>query len=450
MKPIRYIVFVLLVAMSSTASAQSSERYDDLLHRTETLPAYEQMYHMLAFQRTHPEHAPIYYRLGDAAYSMLPSKDALHDYSERSELLYRARLFYGNCLHFMGGKMPRGESFPTITPAGKKVEFADVDTYLRARLDTVKRWRAETDTLHDRFYRMVDRYESCRQLFMQFMEKYPSEKLAHLSLTEDDRENLRQLSQLMRLFEQDRKLFTEALRVSPVAGYTPEFRQVAITAYRLDGLTSSDFLANDIPLWDYASWTATFFDVQQRVYLPFMRDLIREFTTLDGSMERFRLRQSVQIEPDRRLPYRVERYDYKSPIAAFIRLEQQVAGITLQAQDSLTANEQITDGELSARITANIEAKQHLAESETLLRTLKQTADEATARKFDYFLRETKMLTIEQLVQTAEQAFAFQQQLTQQINQQLQNYAAAYPKQFKDVDISDDFAASQAAEAAAK
>lgn len=435
----RPILIILAIGAWLCVQAQpSQERYEDLVARTEALPAYQAMYHLLAYQRFHPEHAAVYYRLGDAAYALLPAKDPLHDYGERSELLYKARLFYGNCLHFLGGKLPRGESFSTITPAGKRLDYTDVDAYLRARLDTLKLWRAQTDTLHNRFYRMVDQYEACRQLFLQFMEKYPSEKLAHLCLTPEDREMLNRLTALTAQFEQEQQLFLQALGESPVPAYAPQFRSVPITAYRLDGITSSDFLENDIPLWDYRGWTDAFLYVQQHTYLTFMRALVQEFTSLDYGMQRFRQGQVVQLEPDKRLPNRIERYDYKSPVATFIRLQQLVAATVLQAQDSLTTGEQVTDADLSARITANIEAQQRLAEAQNYLRTLRQTADETTARKFAFFLRESGLHTVDQLITNAEQAYDFQQVLTRQIDEQLQNYANAYPKQFEDVDISDD------------
>lgn len=443
-------IAMFLIAGCSLALAQqattSSERYSDLIARTEGLPAYEAMFHMLAYQRFHPEHAPIYYRLAEEVYELLPTKDALHNYDERAELLYKARLFYGNCLHFLDGKMPRGETFPTITPVGKRVEYSDVDAYMRARLDTVNRWRAETDTLHDRFYRMVDCYESCRQLFLQFMEKYPSEKLAHLCFTDEDRTSLLRLDTLTRQLEQDKKLFMEALNVSPVPYYNPQFRPVDILVYRLDGVTSSDFLANDIPMWNYAGWTEAFLDVQQRVYQKFMRALVQEYTMLNAGMERFRQGQIVQMEADPLLPNRVERFDYHSPMSTFIRLEQMVAATTLQAQDSLVADEQIADAELSSRITASIEAQQRLAETQTLLRNLKQGVDESTARKYAFFLRTTKIETVDRLLATAEQAVAFQESLTRHIDEQLKAYANAFPKQFEAVDISDDRAASEAAE----
>ena len=453
MKRIQYIILgILLLTCGGKAVAQqeSSEKYSDLIQRIETLPAYEAIYHMLTFQRYHPDNAPIYYRLGDAAYTLLPSKDALHNYDERAELLYKARLFYGNCLHFMGGKMPRGETFPTVTPAGKRAEYADVEAYLRAHLDTLKRWRAETDTLHNRFYRMVDSYETCRQLFLQFMEKYPSEKLAHLCLTDDDRDHLLQLQSLTKAFNQDKQLFAEALQVSPVPHYNPQFLRMEIATYRLDGVTPSDFLANDIPLWDYDSWAGSFLQVQKDTYLKLMTDLVSEHNMLTHSMERFRQGQPVQLESDPLLPFRLERYDYQSPVALFIRLEQMVAATTLQAQDSLTTEQQITDAELSGRITANIEVQQHHEETNTLLRSFKQLIDDNTQKKYAFFLREAKLTSVEQMIETAEQAVAFEQQLTIRIGEQLRKYAEAFPRQFEAVDISDDQAASEAEEAAAK
>ena len=426
----------------------SQERYSDLLERTAPMPAYEALYHMMAYQRFHPSQAPVYYRMGDVIYGLLPDKDPLHDYDERAELLYKGRLFYGNCLHFMGGKLPHGETFPTVTPAGKRVEYEDVDAYMRGRLDTLNRWRAETDTLHNRFYRMVDSYELCRQLFLQFMQKYPSEKLAHLCFTQDDLDNLRHLEVLTRQFEQDKRLFTEALQVSPIKHYSPDFRSVSIAMYRLDGVTSTDFLANDIPVWNYGEWTKSFLEVQEKTYLAMFRTIVEEYKMITFAIDRFRTNQIVQLTPDQLLPYLVERYDYQSPVATFIRLNHLVAETLLQAADSLTADEQISNADLSGRITASLVARERTEEVRTLCRTMQQQINESTAAKYAYVLKRTELASVDGLTRRADELLALQQQLTELIDRQLHNYAAAFPKQFEDVDISDDRAASEAAEAA--
>lgn len=434
----RILPIILLLAVIYPAAAQTNveqERYPDLLARIAELPPYEKMYHMLAYQRYHPEFGPLYYRLGDEAYSLLPGKDALHNFDERHELLYKSKLFYGNCLHFLGGKLAKNEPFPTVKPIGKRLEYEDVERYLRARLDTISQWRAQTDTLHHRFYRMVDAYESCRQLFLSFMDKYPSEKLAHLCLTDEDRETLSQLTALTATFEQQKKLFTEALNVSPVPGYTPQFKMMPILTYRLDGVTSTDFLANDIPLWDYAAWTTTFLNVQRFTYQTLMREIVQEHLMLENGMERFRQTQNVEVVPNELLPNRIERYDYNSPLSTFIRLEQLAAVTALQAQDSLTTDEQVTDEQLAARISASLEAQQRYAEASTLLKTFRQRTDESSEKKYAFFLKEAKFPNFEQVLAYAVKVLDFQRVVTQQIEEQLQEYANAYPHQFEDMEL---------------
>ena len=66
-------------------------------------------------------------------------------------------------------------------------------------------------------------------------------------------------------------------------------------------------------------------------------------------------------------------------------------------------------------------------------------------QKYAFFLRETKIGSVEALLAKAEQVLEFQTILTRQIEEQLQDYANAFPTQFEEVDIRDDQAASEAA-----
>lgn len=437
----RIASIIVLLAVMYPAGAQTNveqERYTDLIARVEDMPPYVKMYHLLAYQRFHPEHAAVYYRLGDGAYTLLASKDPLHNFAERHELLYKSKLFYGNCLHFLGGKLPRNETFPTIQPAGKRLEYEDVERYLRARIDTIARWRAETDTLHDRFYRMVDAYESSRLLFLSFMEKYPSEKLAHLCLTDEDRQALHRLGVLTAAFEQQKRLFTEALSASPVLGYAPQFRMMPILTYRLDGVTSSDFLANDIPLWDYAGWTTSFLNVQRITYQTLMREIVQEHTMIETGLTRFREGLPIDISPNELLSNRIERYDYHSPLSLFIRLEQLAANTALQAQDSISGDEPIPDELLGGRISAVLEAQQRYDEATTLLRQLRQQVDDGAEKKYAFFLKEAKFANFEQVISYADGVVDFQRVLTHQIEEQLQEYANTHPQQFEDIELPAD------------
>ena len=208
-----------------------------------------------------------------------------------------------------------------------------------------------------------------------------------------------------------------------------------INTYRLDGVTSSDFLGNDIPLWDYAAWTTAFLNVQRFTYQTLMREIVQEHMMLEDGMERSRLGQAIELTPNELLPNRIERYDFNSPLSTFIRLEQLVAITALQAQDSLSVELQIPDEQLAERISASLEAQQRYAESSTLLQTFKQRVDDSAEKKYAFFLKEAKFRTFEQVLAHAVKALDLQRILTQQIEEQLQDYANAYPHQFEDVEL---------------
>ena len=96
-------------------------------------------------------------------------------------------------------------------------------------------------------------------------------------------------------------------------------------------------------------------------------------------------------------------------------------------------------------LTANLEAQERLHEAQSIISTLRKQVDESTAKKYAFFLRESQIGSVEQLLTKAEQAVEFQNTLIALIDRQLKNYANAYPEQFGEVDISDDLAASEAA-----
>ena len=156
---------------------------------------------------------------------------------------------------------------------------------------------------------------------------------------------------------------------------------------------------------------------------------------LENGLDRFRQEQPVDVAPNELLPNRIERYDYNSPLSTFIRLEQLAAVTALQAQDSLTTDEQVTDEQLAARISASLEAQQRYAEASTLLQTFRQRTDDSSEKKYAFFLKEAKFANFAQVLAYAVKVLDFQRVLTQQIEEQLQEYANAYPHQFEDMEL---------------
>lgn len=321
---------ILLLACLSFATAQ--EKYSVVLERAQRLTPYEAIYQLMDYQQDFPQQANVYYQLGNLCYDMLPSRNALYHYNEYKELLYRSRLFYGNCLHFAKDQKLVGWQYAEIANGEKKIEYTALDAFLRPRIKEVERRQIACDSIHNSFYRLVEQYNHCQLLFNRFLTQYTREKTAHLQLTTEQRNELEQLASEAASLETLIQAYLGALTLEPLEGYNPQFRWLPIELYRLDGLTATDFLKNDVPLWDYNSWVAHFLNEQSDVYEKLYADVKKEHTKLTTAVNRYRTGKAVNDRIDETLIGRCKRLELNTPEVQAVK--------SMQALVQLAATEQ--------------------------------------------------------------------------------------------------------------
>jgi len=316
------IVILIIVACASVyASAQ--EKYSVVLERSKTLSPYEAIFELMDYQYWKPELPAVYYELGNRCYDLLPTRDPLHHYTELCTLLYQSRLFYGNCLHFAKDQKLPGWQYSEIANGQKKIEYAALEAYVRPRLKDIERQKTACDSIYHTFCRMSDRYNRCLTLFSTFLGAYTREKTAHLQLQPEEREMLLNLQREADSLEADIAAFQQALALQPINGYSPVFRKEEIVLYRLDGLTYTDFLQNNIAIWDYSKWVSRFLDEQTEVYEQLYADIDREYAQLRDQLVRYEAGETISGHFDGSLSGRSERLEYSSPRIDSIRIMQQ-------------------------------------------------------------------------------------------------------------------------------
>ena len=267
----RYIFISMFYFACLSGIAQ--EKYSVVLEQSKQLSPYEAIYLLTEYQSWKPELPAVYYEIGNRCYDLLPTRDALHNYEELTTLLYQSRLFYGNCLHFAKDQKLPGWQYAEIAGDAKRIEYAQLEQYIRPRLAEIKRQQIACDSIHNSFVRMAERYNNCQTIFTDFLTHYTREKTAHLQLQPEERAMLVRLQQTADSLEKDIETYQQALTLQAIEGYNPTFRKEEVVLYRLDGLTHTDFLQNDIALWDYSQWVSSFLDEQVNVYavLPSIR-----------------------------------------------------------------------------------------------------------------------------------------------------------------------------------
>jgi hypothetical protein len=188
-----------------------------------------------------------------------------------------------------------------------------LENYIRPRLEDIKHRQTACDSIHNTFIRMVERYNGCQALFEAFLTQYTREKTAHLQLQDEQRSLLTQLQRKADSLDLDILAYQKALGLQTIENYSPVFRKEEIVLYRLDGLTHTDFLQNDIALWDYSNWVARFLKEQKEVYEQLYADIQREYTQLLQQTASYTAGNTISGHYDRTLVGRCDRLEVVSP-----------------------------------------------------------------------------------------------------------------------------------------
>lgn len=320
----KYIVYCLLsLLMVVYHPVGAQEKYSVVLAQSKQLSPYEAIYLLMDYQQWKPEMPGVYYELGNLTYDLIPTRDPLHHYTELSTLLYRSRLFYGNCLHFAKDQKLAGWQFEEIANGQKKIEYEQLEQYIRPRMAEVQRQQIACDSIHHSFVRMTERYNRCRTLFADFLSRYTREKTAHLRLQAEEAQSLLALQQAADSLDTDIAQYQSALLLQPIPGYSPSFRKEKIVLYRLDGLTYTDFLQNDIVIWDYSQWVKRFLREQEEVYTALYSDIQRELKYLRDQVAQYASGKPIEGRIDASLIGRCDRLEVRSDQVDSVRMMQQ-------------------------------------------------------------------------------------------------------------------------------
>lgn len=390
MTHIRFHILCLTVLLAAPVRAQ--EKYTDLLQRTQSLSPYEALYQLNEYQQTNPAFANVYYRMGNITYSLIHTCNPLRDYHELSLLYYQTRLYYGNCMHFATKATQKAQLYPEIPNHGNHLPTEVLNSYLQPRLDSVLLWAARTDTLHDRFYRMVDNYNTCRSMFTVFMEHNTREKNAHLMLDSAGRQQLTDIHRHAEQLDTDIALFQHALAVAPIYGYNPRFVFIPIELYRLDGLTSTNFLQDTVRLWDYGAWTTRFMQAQDSVYQVLYDDIVHEHRTMEQCRQLYHDGQVLPAEVAHPvLSNRIECADYHSPVSALLSIEHLAYSAMLLRQDTSMLRSVSTRQEAIVPLTTLYRTYCELPVCEQQCHALSERLDSIAMVKYRYCLNQTQM-----------------------------------------------------------
>ena len=372
------IVIIWLQAFSIGLSAQ--DLFIETLERANRATPQEAIYLLSAYQQNVPELAAVYFQLGIRYFQLIRTEHPIRDYDEFHRNLSYTRNNFDKCLQLASSQALKTPHYAGLPIMGKKPEYAELVQYIRLRLEDVKKVESQSEKLHQSYCQLVSRYNGCRALYTSFAERYSDETTAHLQLTAADREELMALQAKADSLNQDIEALQAALATFPVEGYTPTFKWTEIQLYRVDGLSYTDLLQNDIALWDYAKWARQFLTSQEQDYTALYDAIDIEYGLLNRALVQWQREGRSKIQPDDSLLIKIDHFAYRSFMRDLMETMQVTISLWQDAKDSLfTGIGEASDGYMAQALDVIAREEHTLAQVHALTEQMQQKLNDPNA-----------------------------------------------------------------------
>ncbi len=395
---------IIILLLSLSAIAMADDEFLRTVEKANSVSKHEGLYILNRYQSDNPKFAPVYYHLGVLCEATTEDEHPLKDYAELSEALYRTRLYYGNCIHYAKDQSVKPAYYEGIEYKGKKLTYEHIEKDLKHRIKKVKETEEYLKRLYTAYCTLSERYDDCRHLYTEFMNTYSREKNAHLYLNQADLQLLTTLATQADSLKTDISELKKAMSMLPVKGYQPQFRFEQVNLYRLDGLSDTDIMQNEVVLWDYASWAKKFIEQQTCTYSAYYAQIDTEKKALENCRISAETGKTTDHKTDYVLLNKIDRLDYGSFMRVWMELKTTTALIWQASQAPLlTSADSLTDA-VKAEMLQHIYLQYNaLKQADQLRQSLTKSVTDDAVRRYAVLLKQWETDDKQKVISSAEQ-----------------------------------------------
>ena len=397
---IKSIIILLLVSIAAqSVSAQRRLKYKDVFDDMPNVKPEISYMRFEELRQQDPEFTNTYFQMGLLDWAWLQNEDPFVNTQRVNQLIYDTKLYLGVCVGYLkrdDKEVKKNKAYysnyPIISDM-EQLDYLDVVNYVNKTIDKVKEYETNVSRIIGFYTKTVEKNNNCVEIYKNILATQSNYK--NLVMTAD--KNIKkQLKELSENFDSVNYYFNEyktALANYPIKQYNQQLEVIPISTYRLDGLTSADFLQPKVPIWDYRTWvrevTATMdgniADVKQQsiAYVSHIRSVIADYEKSKQPTDAI-----AEFKPNNKLVNLTEKYDYKSLMSACLNYETALANLKLVAQKS---NNQ--PGELAAiaepyssKVLYYYDLYQHKDKCDQILNLIHSRTTKQTCNKHKVFI----------------------------------------------------------------
>ncbi|MBO4603572.1 MAG: hypothetical protein J5651_10485 [Salinivirgaceae bacterium] len=267
MKRYIFLAFGLFFALSALSQGKYKDVYESIRHQSDN-EAYQTLQEFSRLKNN--SHCASLYKLGIILERRVAGYDPFLQESAVERAVYDMELYFGMAKFNFNEKVARqdGQFFDDVihtdkSKEGKTPDFLEISEDIDTHLKNATIYKNYFDNNKQNLYKAVGNYNECISIFNDICQR--NSKLKDLYFMVDDKLE-KQLETLQHNF--DSTLFylgklQKSLTEFPMLNYKFNYRLNPIVVYRMHGLTQANFLAEEIQLWDFASWIKTFNEVRE-------------------------------------------------------------------------------------------------------------------------------------------------------------------------------------------
>lgn len=360
---------VLLLVLSFAVInvfGQRRLKYQDIFDLIGKEPAEKSFLRLSEFQKQDPDFINTYYQLGTISWNWLQNEDPFINYNQVLDLIYNTRLYYGLAKSKMMAddkEVKRNKKLYSnikIIPDMNILEQRDVDAHISKVLDLVAEYETNVKKIIGHYNKTVDKYNHCISSFQGIVGRQSNYKNLLMTHSKDLRAEMSDLSQSFDsviYFFNEFKAALGNYHQYKLKDYNQNTKIIPINTYRLDGLTVSDFLQPEIPLWDYRSWVKEAFASMDGKIKNAKDNSIKEIEKMRNKVATLQAENAVtdnirEFQTQDKLLNEIEKYDYKSLITSCLEYETAKANYQLNTMRKSNHTDSLSFAEPFARKTA--------------------------------------------------------------------------------------------------
>lgn len=326
-----YLILISFLITNPVIIAQRNLRYKDV-YKAVLEKSKEETYSMLLiYQKQDPYFPNTYFQLGLIAQYWSKDYDALTDIKDVNFFIYNTDLFFGLANAKIDEKEIRknddyyqnASNFKDL----EKLNFEDVKSYVNEQIVANNEYKKNVEIVTNFYNSSIDHYNYCINIFKEINQH--NLKIKDIYMTADE-EFFKELDKLENSFDSTiyyLQNYQTAIKNYPIKEHKQKYQLYPIETYRLQGLTSSDFLKDKIPLWDYGTWVKDLKAILNTDIKQLRKDVGRANKDLDKHIKNITNSNKYRTDfkeyrVDEKLINRIGKYDYNSLLVSLFRYKE--------------------------------------------------------------------------------------------------------------------------------